>query len=157
MDSVWRSVRTGARAGVVVAVVYFVILSVLTAFGAVATGATVNLLGLVLFVGAGVACGLVLGILAGLSVGVALGRLLRRPDVAASRLRLVCGAAAGLPVLLLTVVEQVSGAVGVLEPDVTTVVVLPTLVATAIGAGSADGLAAAARRPGRGQPKRPET
>jgi hypothetical protein len=146
-----RSLLLGARAGLVTGVVYFVVIGALVAFGAVLGAGSTTLLGLVLFVGAGAACGLALGLAAGLTGGLALRVAASRPGVTAGRLRVVAGVAAGGTVLVATAWEQVTGTVGLLDPDVTTVVVIPTLVAAVVGSSSAPGLVT------KGQPKRPET
>jgi hypothetical protein len=153
-----RSVLLGARAGAVSGVVYFVVIGALVAFGTVLGAGSASLLGLLLFVGAGVACGLGLGLAAGLVGGAALAVVVSRAGAGTSRVRLTGGLAAGGTVLALTALEQATGVVGLLAPDVTTVVVIPTAIAAAVGATSAPGLVAGGagtRR--RGQPKRPET
>lgn len=151
MGVVGRSVALGVRAGVATGVVYFVVIAALVAFGSLVGGGSSSLLGLVLLVGAGVACGLALGLVAGLTAGLALRAAASRPGVTAGRLRVVGGVVAGATVLVATAWEQVTGTIGVLDPDVTTVVVIPTLVAAVVGSSSAPGLVA------KGQPKRPET
>jgi hypothetical protein len=144
---VGRSVLLGARAGIVAGVVYFVVIAALVAFDAVLGAGGTTLLGLVLLVGIGVACGLGLGLVAGLADGLVL-RAAHRRGVSATRLRVLGGLAAGGCVLACTLVEQTTGVVGVLDPDITTVVVIPTLVAAAVGSASAPGLAAAGDRKG---------
>lgn len=155
MGLVGRCVTAGAKAGMVAGVVYFLVLATLSLFGGVVSGDTVNLLGLVLLVGVGAASGLGLGLVAGATAGVAL-RVVTSTGSRSPRLRLVGALAAGLPVLALTSVELLTGVVGVLAPEPTTVVVLPTLVAAVVGASSAPGLVARGASPGR-QPNRPET
>ena len=80
---------------------------------------------LVLFIGVGAALGLAFGAV----VGVALS-LMVKPGRTANRQRLIGAAAGGLPVLVLTLAEYFTGTIGILAQDLTTVVVVPTAVAT---------------------------
>jgi hypothetical protein len=82
---------------------------------------------LVLFVGFGAGLGLLLGALVGVVVGVT-----ANGDRSQTRQRVVGAFAGGVPVLGLTLVEYFVGVTRVLAQDVTTVVVVPTVVA-AIG------------------------
>jgi len=111
-------------------------------------------LALVLFVGAGVACGLGLGLVAGLVAGSTLALMTRTQSPSTTAVRVAGGVAAGGTMLILTLAEQLAGVVGILTPDLTTVVVIPTAVAVVVGSASAPNLVDAARR---GQPKRPLT
>ena len=63
------------------------------------------------------------------------------------------GPEAFAPVSVLWTLMFLTGTVGLLTPDLTTVVVIPTAVAVAVGTASSPGLVAAQR----GQPKRPLT
>jgi hypothetical protein len=148
-----RALLVGARAGIVSGVLYFSVLAALIAFGALLGSGSTTMFALVLFVGAGVACGLGLGLAAGLVGGTTLAVLAHGAAPSAAALRVAGGAAAGGTVLILTLAEQLTGTVGLLTPDLTTVVVIPTAVAVAVGTASAPGLVAARR----GQPKRPLT
>jgi hypothetical protein len=91
---------------------------------------------LVLFIGVGAALGLVLGVVVGLSLGLTVGRSSSR-----TRQRAVGALAGGVPVLALTLIEYATGAIGVLAQDITTVVVIPTVVATIGSAALAPNLA----------------
>ncbi|HET6496930.1 MAG TPA: hypothetical protein VFH61_16370 [Thermoleophilia bacterium] len=153
MGVIGRALLVGARAGIVAGVLYFSVLAALIAFGALLGSGSTTMFALVLFVGAGVACGLGLGLAAGLVGGTTLAVLARDGAPSEAALRVAGGAAAGGTVLILTLAEQLTGMVGLLTPDLTTVVVIPTAVAVAVGTASAPGLVAAQR----GQPKRPLT
>ena len=80
---------------------------------------------LVLFIGVGAGLGLLLGALTGVAVG-----LTNSPNSSPTRQRVVGALAGGIPVLAVTLVEYFTGVIGVLAQDLTTVVVIPTVVAT---------------------------
>ena len=154
MGVVGRALLLGARTGIVAGVLYFTVLAALIAFGALLGSGSTTALALVLFVGAGVACGLGLGLVSGLVTGSTLALLTRTGSPSTTAVRVAGGVAAGGTVLVLTLAEQLVGVVGILTPDLTTVVVIPTAVAVVVGSASAPSLVDAARR---GQPKRPLT
>ena len=154
MGVVGRALLVGARTGIVAGVLYFTVLAALIAFGALLGSGSTTVLALVLFVGAGVACGLGLGLVAGLVAGSTLALMTRTQSPSTTAVRVAGGVAAGGTMLILTLAEQLAGVVGILTPDLTTVVVIPTAVAVVVGSASAPGLVDAARR---GQPKRPLT
>ena len=79
---------------------------------------------LILFVGFGAGLGLLFGAVVGVAVGSTL-----NADRTPTRQRVVGAVAGGVPVLVLTLVEYFVGVTGVLAQDLTTVVVVPTVVA----------------------------
>lgn len=145
-----RVARKTCATGLAVGTLYFIVIGALTFFGGVLTSSVPPPLWFALFVGAGAGLGLALGIVCALVMSIALPRVNRAGGDQQSRLRWTGAAAAGIPVFLLTLTEYVTGAVGILSPELTTVVVIPTLVAVAGGAATAPGLCE------RYQPKRPE-
>ena len=98
-------------------------------------------LALVLFVGVGAALGLFLGLVVGVVLGLTV-----RSDRTELRQRVLGGLAGGLPVLVLTGLEYATGVVGVLDQDPTTVIVIPTAVATIGAAAMAPRIAAGERK-----------
>jgi hypothetical protein len=92
---------------------------------------------LILFIGMGAGLGLFLGLVVGVALGLAV-----RPGRTETRQRVVGALAGGLPALLLTGVEYVTGVVGVLDQDPTTVVVIPTAIAAIGSAAMAPRIAA---------------
>jgi len=147
----WRVARKTGTTGFAVGTLYFIVIGAVTFFGGVLTAAVAPLLWFVLFVGAGAALGLVFGLVVAAVMTVTLPRVSGAGGDQERRLRLAGAAAAGIPVFVLTMTEQLTNVVGLLSPDLTTVVVIPTAVAIGAGAASAPGLCA------RNQPKRPET
>ena len=143
------ALKTGTT-GLAVGTLYFIVLGALTFFGGVIHAAIPPLLWFALFVGAGAGLGLFLGLVVAAVMSLTLPRVNRGGGDQESRLRWAGAAAAGAPVFVLTLVEQLTGVVGVLSPDLTTIVVIPTLVAVGGGAAAAPGLCE------RYQPKRPE-
>jgi len=143
------ALKTGTT-GLAVGTVYFVVIGALTFFGGVMTSAVPPLLWFVLFIGAGAGLGLFLGLVVAAAMSVTLPRVNRGGGDQEARLRWAGAAAAGIPVLALTMSEQLTGTVGLLSSGWTTIVVLPTLVATGGGSAAAPGLCE------RYQPKRPE-
>ncbi|MCZ3385607.1 MAG: hypothetical protein LH630_01230 [Actinomycetia bacterium] len=142
---VWRAWRTTAPFGLAAGTLYFIMIAALSIFTSVLGGAALSLFGLVLFVGVGAGLGLLLGVIAGASMA-AIVPMARR----VSSQRILGSIAGGLPVLFFTVWEYLTESIGLLAPDLTTVVAVPTLVA-------AIGSAAHAPRLADGdQPKRPE-
>ena len=144
-----RLLLRGARIGLIAGTLYFLVIGVLTMFGGVLTQQSTSVLWLVLFVGSGAGCGLVLGVWAAAAVYGALAVLLRRAAAAGSSVsdvqeRIWSGAAAAVAVGLVASVSMVTGIPGLLAPDITTVVVIPMIIA-AFAAATTD------------QPKRPET
>ena len=79
---------------------------------------------LILFVGFGAGLGLLFGAVVGVAVGSTF-----KADRTPTRQRVVGAVAGGVPVLVLTLVEYFVGVTGVLAQDLTTVVVVPTVVA----------------------------
>ena len=122
-----RALRTTVPFGLAAGTLYFTIIgftaTLFTVFGIEGFSA----IELVLFIGIGAGLGLVLGAVVGVALGVAV-----QPRSTSTRQRVIGAFAGGLPVLVLTGVEYVTGVVGVLDQDPTTVVVVPTVVA-AIG------------------------
>jgi len=132
---IWR----GGRAGLIAGTLYFLLIAILTFFGAALGSGTVSLLWLVLFLGAGAGLGLLLGALAGAVVAAVLHRgrtqAARRHDsVPLARERVVGSLVAGATVLALCIVSNVTGIPGVLTPEPMTSLVLPTVVALWVGA-----------------------
>ena len=122
---IWR----GGRAGLIAGTLYFLLIAILTFFGAALGSGTVSLLWLVLFLGA----------LAGAVVAAVLHRgrtqAARRHDsVPLARERVVGSLVAGATVLALCIVSNVTGIPGVLTPEPMTSLVLPTVVALWVGA-----------------------
>ena len=140
-----RSWRTTVPFGIGAGTLYFIMIGALTIFTSVLSSAQPSLFGLVLFVGVGAALGLLLGLVSGISLAVVI------PHVhGKTAQRLVGALAVGLPVLAFTVWEYTTETVGVLLPDITTVIAVPTIVASIASAAMAPGLAEQT------QPKRPE-
>jgi hypothetical protein len=131
------ALRTTLPFGMAAGTLYFAIIgltaTLFSVFGVEGSPA----LALVLFIGMGAALGLFLGLV----VGVVLGLTVRseRTEV---RQRVLGGLAGGLPVLALTGLEYVTGVVGVLDPEPTTVIVIPTAIATIGGAAMAPRISA---------------
>lgn len=124
------SLRTTVPFGLAAGTLYFVIIGfTATLFSVFGVGGFSGI-GLVLFIGIGALLGLVLGLSVGLVLGLAL-----RPLSTPWRTRLLGAALGAVPVLAVTVTDYFTGVIGVLAPDVTTVVVVPTAVA-AIGSAS---------------------
>ena len=125
----WTALRTSVPVGLAAGTLYFIVIAALSLFTAVLDGQALSLFGLVLFVGVGAGLGLVLGVVTGLSVS-AVASHGRTPTA-----RRVLGAlAAGLPVLAFTTWEYLTDTIGVLSPDITTVIAVPTFVAAVGGA-----------------------
>lgn len=126
-----RTLRTTVPFGMAAGTLYFLIIgftaTLFTVFGIEGFG----WFELVLFIGVGTALGLSFGAIVGLSVGLSLGRYARSTRTPWQQ-RVVGGLAGGVPVLALTLAEYFIGVVGVLGQDITTVVIVPTVVA-AIG------------------------
>jgi uncharacterized membrane protein (GlpM family) len=140
-----RAWRTTVPFGLASGTLYFIVIAALSLFTTVVAGGSLSLFGLVLFLGVGAGLGLLLGVIVGAALAVAL------PFAdGVTKQRVIGGFAGGLPVLAFTVWEYLTGTIGVLEPDVTTVIAVPTLVAAIGSAALAPRLAAGA------QPKRPE-
>ena len=144
-----RLLLRGARIGLIAGTLYFLVIGVLTMFGGVLTQQSTSVLWLVLFVGSGAGCGLVLGVWAAAVVHGGRVVLLRRAAATGSSVsdvqeRVWSGAAAAIAVGLVASVSMVTGIPGLLAPDITTVVVIPMIIA-AFAAATTD------------QPKRPET
>jgi len=137
--------RTTVPFGLAAGTLYFIMIGALSVFTSVLGSEPLSLFGLVLFVGVGAALGLLLGAV----TGVSLAAVAHRGQTVTTQ-RILGAAAGGVPVLVFTLWEYVTDTVGVLEPDVTTVIAVPTLVA-AIGCA-----ALAPRLAGGDQPKRPE-
>jgi hypothetical protein len=131
--------------GLAAGTLYFIVVAALALFTSVLGGEALSLFGLVLFIGVGAGLGLLLGAVTGVSLAALL-PMTRTPKGQ----RILGGAAGGLPVLAFTAWEYLTESIGVLEPDITTVIVVPTTVA-AIGCA-----ALAPRAAGGDQPKRPE-
>ncbi len=131
--------------GLAAGTLYFIMIAALSIFTSVLGGEPLSLFGLVLLVGVGAGLGLFLGAVTGVSLAAAV------PMARTVKTQRVLGAAAGgLPVLAFTLWEYVTETIGALEPDITTVIAVPTLVAAIGCAALAPGLA------GGNQPKRPE-
>ncbi|MEO8106368.1 MAG: hypothetical protein ABI720_03535 [Actinomycetes bacterium] len=122
-------IRTSVPFGLAAGTLYFIVIAALSIFTAVLDGQALSLFGLVLFIGVGAGLGLVLGVVTGLSVAAVAGRG-RTPTAR----RILGGLAAGLPVLAITTWEYLTDTIGILDADVTTVIAVPTLVATVGGA-----------------------
>lgn len=122
-----RALRTTVPFGLAAGTLYFIVIgftaTLFTVFGIEGFSA----IELVLFIGIGAGLGLVLGVVVGVALGVAV-----RPGWTPTRQRVIGAVAGGLPVLVLTGVEYLTGVIGVLDQDPTTVMVVPTAVA-AIG------------------------
>ncbi len=128
----WAVLRTSAPFGLAAGTLYFIVIAALSLFVAVLDGQALSLFGLVLFIGVGAGLGLVLGVVTGLSVA-AVASHGRTPTA----VRVLGGFAGGLPVLAFTTWEYLTDTIGVLSPDITTVIAVPTFVATIGGAGLA--------------------
>jgi len=140
MSLFWRALRKAAPVGLASGTLYFIVIGALTFFTSVLVNQQVTLLWFVLFIGAGAGIGLALGVICAASMSVFLPRIDRSASTAIRRSRIVGGVACGVPVFALTLVEQVTGWVGVLAPEFTTVVVIPTAVAALAGAAAAPDL-----------------
>jgi hypothetical protein len=127
---------TGLAAGTL----YFLVIGMLTLFNGVLVSNIPTLLWLVLFIGAGAGLGLLFGLVAAAAMALVLPRVSRSGGDQKRRLRWAGAVAAGLPVLLVTATEQWAGSIGLLSPDVTTVVVIPTAIAASGGAAAAPAL-----------------
>lgn len=143
--TIGRAWRTTVPFGLAAGTLYFIIIAALSIFTSVLAGEALTLLGLALFVGIGAGIGLVLGAVSGLFVAVTV-RLAGSPNMQ----RVVGCVAGGLPVLVFGVWEYRSETIGVLAADVTTVIIVPTVIAAIGSAALAPGLVS------RSQPKRPE-
>ncbi|MEO8329436.1 MAG: hypothetical protein ABI586_05470 [Candidatus Nanopelagicales bacterium] len=135
-----RAARTCVATGIVAGTLYFLVIGMLTLFTGVLTSQVPGLLWLVLFVGAGAGLGLAFGLIAAASLAVVVPLANRSASDKTVRLRVAGALAAGLPILAITVFEQLTGVIGVLSSDVTTVVVIPTAVAACGGAATAPAL-----------------
>lgn len=131
---VWLALRTSAPFGLAAGTLYFIVIAALSLFIAVLDGQGLSLIGLVLFIGSGAGLGLLLGVVTGVAVA-AVAPLGRTPTTR----RVIGGFAAGLPVLAFTTWEYLTETIGVLAPDITTVIAVPTLVA-AVGGAALSGL-----------------
>jgi hypothetical protein len=131
------ALRTTVPFGLAAGTLYFVIIGFTATLFSVFGIGGLSGLGLVLFIGIGALLGLILGVLVGLTLGVAL-RALSTPW----RTRLLAAALGASPVLALTLAEYLTGFIGVLAKDITTVVVVPTAVAAIGSAGLATTLTA---------------
>ena len=121
---------TGLAAGTL----YFIVIGILTLFNGVLVSNIPTLVWLVLFIGAGAGLGLLFGLVAAVAMTFVLPRVSRSAGDPKRPLRLAGAVAAGLPVLVVTATEQWAGSIGVLSPDITTVVVIPTVIAACGGA-----------------------
>jgi hypothetical protein len=126
---IWLALRTSAPVGLAAGTLYFIVVAALSVFTAVLDGQALSLFGLVLFIGVGAGLGLLAGVVTGVAVA-AVAPLARTPIVR----RVLGGLAAGVPVLAFTTWEYVTDTIGVLAPDITTVIAVPTFVAAAGGA-----------------------
>ena len=127
---------TGLAAGTL----YFIVIGMLTLFNGVLVSNIPTPLWLVLFIGAGAGLGLLFGLIAAGAMTLVLPPVSRGAGDQKRRLRWAGAAAAGFPVLVVTSAEQWAGSIGVLSPDVTTVVVIPTVIAACGGAAAAPAL-----------------
>ncbi len=135
------ALRTTVPFGLAAGTLYFGIIGFTATLFTVFGVAGFSALELVLFIGIGAALGLLMGLVVGIALGLAV-----RPSHTAVRQRVIGGVAGGLPVLVLAALEYVTGAIGVLDQDPTTVVVIPTVVATIGAAAMAPRIGAAKRR-----------
>lgn len=126
---VWLALRTSAPFGLAAGTLYFIVIAALSMFVAVLDGQSLSLFGLVLFVGVGAGLGLLLGLV----TGVAVAAVVPLGQTTIAR-RVLGGLAAGAPVLAFTTWEYLTETIGVLSPEITTVIAVPTLVATVGGA-----------------------
>ena len=153
MSLFWRCLTKAGVTGFAGGTLYAIIVGALTFLTGFVNpdGDKPGLLWVVLFIGAGAGVGLLLGAICAASMSVVL-RVIR-PDSANARLnaRVLGAVACGLPVFALTMLEQLTQLTGILEPEFTTVVVIPTVVATIGGAAAAPDLLQL-RRPGDPQP-----
>jgi len=140
MQLFWRALRKAAPAGLASGTLYFIVIGALTFFTSVLVNQQVTLLWFVLFIGAGAGIGLLFGVVCAASMSVFLPRIERSSTTARRNARIVGGLACGIPVFALTLTEQLTGWVGVLAPEFTTVVVIPTVVAALAGAAAAPDL-----------------
>jgi len=124
------TLRTTVPFGFVAGTLYFIIIGFTATLFSVFGAGSVGGVGLVLFIGVGALLGLVLGLLVGLVLGLAL-----RPLSTLWRTRMLAAGLGAAPVLAVTVPEFFTGFIGVLAPDATTVVVVPTAVAAIGSAG----------------------
>ena len=147
MGLFWRALRKAAPTGLASGTLYFIVIGALTFFTSVLVNQQVTLLWFVLFIGAGAGLGLLLGAICAASMALALPMVDEDEPRARLQARIVGALACGVPVFVLTMVEQFTGWVGVLAPEFTTVVVVPTVVAVCAGAASAPDLLRL-RRPG---------
>jgi len=144
--SSWRSRLwlRGAWIGLVSGTVYFVLIGVLALFGGVLNSQPTSLLWLLLFVGAGAGCGLLLGLWASAWVA-AVRRLLHQrafrsgASVSDAQERWWSAGAAGGAVGVATLISLLSGVPGLLAPDLTTVVVIPVVIAVFAAATASTG------------------
>lgn len=134
----WRAARVTCLTGFMAGTIYFLVIAAVSFFDGVLGSSVPSLLSLALFVGGGALVGLSLGVVCAATLSLV---LWRRPRTSAhssvTRLRVVGGVACGLPVLAFTVWEQLTGTIGLLDPDVTTVVLIPTVVAVVGGVSAA--------------------
>jgi hypothetical protein len=123
-----RALRTTVPFGMAAGTMYFIIIGVtatlFTVFGVEGLG----WFELVLFIGVGAALGLLFGVIVGLSVGLTASRA-AFSTWTPWRQRLAGGLAGGVPVLALALVEYLTGVIGILSQEFTTVVIVPTVVA----------------------------
>ena len=152
MQLFWRALRKAAPTGLAAGTVYFLVIGALTFFTSVLVNQQVTLLWFVLFIGAGAGLGLLFGLICAATMAVVLPMIDRESARAGFYARIVGALACGVPVFVLTMAEQALGWVGVLAPEFTTVVVVPTFVAVCAGAAAAPDLLQL-RRPG--DPQRP--
>lgn len=160
MSLFWRAARSTCVTGLAAGTFYFFIIGVVTFFGGVITGGVPTWLWLVLFVGVGAGLGLLLGLVCAVALAVVLPMVRPAPEAdghqrpGTRRVRVVGSLACGLPVLVITVVDFVTGSLSPLSQEFTTVIVIPTAVAATGGAAVAPSLLGLATDDG--QPKRPE-
>ena len=128
----WLALRTSVPFGLAAGTLYFIVIGALSIFTAVLDGQALSLFGLVLFVGVGAGLGLVFGLVVGLSVAVVAQH--GRTPIAR---RILGGLAGGVPVLTVTTWEYVTESIGILFSDITTVIAVPTFIATVGGAAMA--------------------
>lgn len=140
MELFWRALRKAAPAGLASGTLYFIVIGALTFFTSVLVNQRVTLLWFVLFIGAGAGLGLLFGVICAASLSLFLPRNARDSPTARRWARIVGGLACGVPVFAVTMMEQLTGWVGVLAPEFTTVVVIPTAVAALAGAAAAPDL-----------------
>ncbi len=140
MDLFRRAALKCGTTGLAAGTLYFIVIGMLTLFNGVLVSNIPTFLWLVLFIGTGAGLGLLLGLVAAGAMALVLPPVSRGAGDQKRRLRWAGAAAAGLPVLVFTAVEQWTGFIDALSPDVTTVVVIPTVIAACGGAAAAPAL-----------------